>query len=393
VIGSLGAHPAVLVLSLFVLISWIFSLATTIANLLYLPRLRAVAPFDGPLVSVLIPARNEERTIERTVRAFLAQDYPHFEVIVVDDRSTDRTAEVLAAIGDPRFTLVHGADKPEGWLGKPWALHQASRTARGELLLFADADVIYAPGALTAAVARLQSGGAAMIALFPHFEMRGIWEHAAMPQLPISGLTVLPTFLGDRRQIPFLAIGGGPGMLMHRADYDAIGGHEALRAAVVDDVGLARRMRMSGRRTAMLLADDFVSLRMYHGLREIVDGFTKNMFAVFQRNYVTMAGAVAFLIVVNFLPYVRAAAGDPFAIAAVIAILLSRVILFRALRYPLWSALLLHPLSTAVWCWIGLRSVWLTGVRRELHWRGRKYDASSTGEVVASARRKRSSND
>src|ERR1041385_5172030 len=131
------------------------ALARTILNLNVVRTLQSARGGleNPPHVSILVPARNEERIIERTVRAFLAQDYPHFEVIVVDDRSTDATPQILASIDDPRLVVVRGEEMPPGWLGKPWALHQAAARARGELLMFVDADIVYAPGTIAAAVA------------------------------------------------------------------------------------------------------------------------------------------------------------------------------------------------------------------------------------------------
>src|SRR5205807_3000115 len=157
--------------------------------------------------------------------------------------STDGTGEILHAIGDPRLVAVDGEEPPPGWLGKPWALHEGSLRARGELLLFVDADVIYAPEALQAVVAYQQRSDARVVALLPHFEMHGFWENAAMPQLALTALTFLPLWLSNRTRIGALAIGGGPGNLVARADYDAVGGHEALRDSVVDDVALARLVR------------------------------------------------------------------------------------------------------------------------------------------------------
>jgi len=355
------------------------ALARTIFNLRLLPKLTAgQAPSPVPRVSVIVPARNEERVIERTVRALLAQDYPALEVIIVDDRSTDMTPQLLESIHDSRLIVVHGDEKPAGWLGKPWALHQGSLRATGELLLFVDADVIYEQGAITAAVAHLQRRNAAMISLLPRFEMRGFWENAAMPQLAMTLFTYIPTWLGDRRQIGALAVGGGPGNLVYRREYDEAGGHVALRDAVVDDVSLARRLRKNGRRTETVRADDFVWLRMYHGAGEIIDGFTKNAFSVFGRNYVVAFATLAGTVIVHFLPYPFALFGNVYAIATVIVISLTRALLFRSLRYPMWSAILLHPFTTVIWFWIFLRSTWLTGVRRQLHWRGRTYDAAET---------------
>ncbi|MBV8519133.1 MAG: glycosyltransferase [Acidobacteria bacterium] len=365
-------------LATVVLILWLLALGRTILNLLFVPRLRAASPARTPLVSVIVPARDEERAIGRSVRALLAQTYPALEVIVVNDRSVDDTSAILAAIDDPRLVVVKGEDPPTSWLGKPWALHQGSLRARGELLLFVDADVLYEEGAVSAAVAQIESRGAALLALFPRFVMRGAWEHIAMPNLPLTAFVVLPLWLANRTRIRTLAIGGGPGNLIRRADYDAAGGHEALRDAVVDDIALARLVRRAGRRTEIVRADDFVSVRMYHGLREIVGGFTKNFFATLSRNYVAAALSAVLLPLMWIAPYAGAFAGNRIWLAALIAMTLVRVVLFAALGYSIASALFGAIPMALVWLWILVRSTWKTGIRRQLDWRGRTYDASRT---------------
>lgn len=363
-------------LSTLVLLSWVLTLGRTLLNLRLLTRLRAGAPRQGPFLSVVIPARDEERAIEGTVRALLAQTYEALEVIVVNDRSTDRTGAILSSIGDDRLHVVEGIEPPAGWLGKPWALAQGSRRAKGELLLFVDADIHYEPEAVAAAVAHQQRCGVSMVVLLPHFELRGFWENAAMPHLPMTVFSYLPIWLANRTTIGFLSIGGGPGNLVRRADYDAAGGHDALRDAVVDDVGLARLLRRAGRRTEVVLANDLVSLRMYHGLREVVEGFTKNLFAALGRSYVAAAAGMILMLVFNLLPYALLFVPPvrTIAVATVVLISLVRVVLFGTLRYRLDNAVFLHPVMIVVWAWIFLRSVWFTGMRRKLHWRGRTYD-------------------
>ncbi len=369
-------------LTLLILAAWLIALGRTILNLALVPRLRARAVPAGemPLVSVIVPARDEEQAIERTVRAFLAQTWPSLELIVVNDRSTDSTGAILARLSleDSRLIVINNEEPPPGWLGKPWALHQGSLHARGELLLFVDADVIYEPDAVTAAVLHLQERNVPMLSLFPRFVMRGFWEHIAMPNLPFFAFTVLPLWLSNRSRVRVLAIGGGTGNLIHRADYDAVGGHEALRDAVVDDVGLARLVRRGGRPTQVARADDLVSVRMYNGLGEIVRGFTKNAFAVAGRSYVTMAVFLALGFVLHILPFALALTGDLISIASVIVLTLTRVILYAALGYRIDNALFGHLPMLAVWFVIMLRSTWYTGIRRQLLWRGRTYDARHT---------------
>ncbi|HEX6101124.1 MAG TPA: glycosyltransferase [Thermoanaerobaculia bacterium] len=333
-------------------------------------------PRRFPRVSVIIPARDEERAIERTVRAFLAQTYPELEIIVVNDRSVDRTGEILRQF--ERIVVVDNEEPPPGWLGKPWALHQGSRRATGELLLFVDADVLYEPDAIAAAVARLEDCDAALLSLFPHMEMHGFWEHVVMPNLAVFAFSFLPLWLANRTRMPVLAVGGGPGNLVRRADYEAMGGHESLKDAVVDDVALARLMRRGRRRTEAVRAERRVSVRMYHGLGEIVRGFTKNAFAVFGYNYFVAALFFLLAVVFHLLPFALAVTGNWVAIAAVAFIVLTRVALFTAIGYRLDNAVLGHPLMIGTWCWILIRSVWFTGIRRQLHWRGRTYDAGNT---------------
>lgn len=357
---------------------WSFILLNTLLNLLFVRRIRPRAPVREPFVSIVVPARNEERAIEATVRAFLAQSYRAFEVIVVDDRSTDSTAAILERLADPKLEVVRGEEPPAGWLGKPWALHQGAARARGELLLFVDADIRYAPDALQAAVAEIERSGASMLSLFPHLEMHGVWELSILPNLTMTGFTALPLWIGDRAGVTLFAIGGGTGNLIRRAAYDAIGGHEALRAAIVDDIALARDIRRSGRRTELVRADDLISVRMYHGLHEAIRGFTKNAFTTINRSYAMLAVAVAGLLLFNVLPYGFALMGIGPAIVAVALLTLTRIIVFGAVRYPLWGALLLHPLQSILWMFILIRSAWVTGVRGQVAWRGRTYDAAQT---------------
>lgn len=370
---------------------WLLALGRTVVNLFALHRLGngtnrthetdATSHASHPFLSIIIPARDEARSIERSLRAFLAQDYPAYEVLLVNDRSTDGTGDIARSLGDSRLIVVDGEEPPPGWLGKPWALHQGSLRARGDLLLFVDADVHYAPGALSAAVTHMERDvrrRPALIALLPHMEMHGFWEHIAMPGLATFAYSVLPAWLSNRTRIAILAIGAGTGNLVRRDAYERAGGHESLKDAVVDDVGLARLIRRTGGATEAVRADRLVSVRMYHGGGEILRGFTKNAFPVMNRSYLS---GILFLLggaVFHLLPYALAFTGDPIALGTVGVITLTRVILFTSLRYRLDNALFGHPLMVAFWGAIMLRSMWKTGIRRELEWRGRTYDAKET---------------
>jgi len=348
---------------------------------------RAPAP-KSPLVSVVIPARDEERGIEDAARSHLAQTYENLEVIVVDDRSTDATPAILAKLtaADPRLAVVAGVEPPEGWLGKPHAQFEGASRAKGEILLFADADVRYAPEAVADAVAFLENERIDLIALFPFVEMHGFWENVLMPYLPVSYFFGPAFLLNSDRQRRFAA-GAGAGMFVRASAYRAAGGHEALRQSVIDDLHLATNVRRAGGRCRMVRADDRARIRMYRGFREIFDGFTKNMAYVFEGwagGFLALSTAFSFL--AWSLPAVvliarAAGAAVPSRDVGWAGLALGLAILGRAaialhLGQPVWPCLT-HPFMAAIWTAITARSLSWRFLRRELRWRGRTFPASS----------------
>jgi chlorobactene glucosyltransferase len=364
-------------------------------NLWLLPRLsregRAAAAARGDSwrrVSIVIPARNEERDVEAAVRGHLSQDHPDFEVIVVDDRSTDRTGEILRRLAseDPRLRVIAGKEPPPGWLGKPHALHLGAQAATGDLLLFVDADVRWVPGALRAAIAFFEREAADFLVVFPHLESRGFWENVLMPNLPCT-LYFGPAFLMNIDRVPSFAAGGGAGNLVRRSAYEAIGGHETLRASIVDDVNLAMTVKRAGYRHRGIRAEDSVAVRMYRGFREVFDGFTKNTAFVFQGGKTLLVLAIAIVasgLAALLPPMVLAAAAFGAAIpridvllagAATLLAIAMRVVVARAVGDPLWPAPT-HAFMAAIWTGIIARSLFRRFVLRRVVWRGRRYDAA-----------------
>ena len=352
------------------------------------PRLSRTGSAGGPFpkVSIVIPARNEERGVAAAVGSQLAQDYPDFEVIVVNDRSTDATCGILETLAraDPRLRVVAGSEPPPGWLGKPHALWLGARAASGELLLFADADVRYHPASLRESVRLLEEHNADFLGLLPRIEAEGFWENVLMPFL-MGAFYGGPGLFANRRWPRWIALGGGAGNLIRRSAYDAIGGHEALKSSVIDDVALALAAKRAGFRTCAARAEDRVSVRMYHGFREICAGFTKNIAYAYNgwlgvvMIFLTSAWFVLALVPPVFLLLalagVRAAPRDLVLAAAGTALpILARVVLAAAIGDPLWPAIT-HPIMAAVWAGIGFRSLYQRVVRRRLTWRGREFDA------------------
>jgi chlorobactene glucosyltransferase len=363
-----------------------------VVNLTALPRLSRVAARQPPSdpnaarVSIVIPARNEEAEIERAIRSHLAEDYPDFEVVVVDDCSSDRTSAILEGIEreDRRLKIVAGREPPSGWLGKPHALAQGAAAASGSVLLFADADVRYHPAALREAVTILEAERLDLVALLPRIEMRGFWENVLLSYMTIS-LYGSVGFLANLRGLRSLAVGAGAGMLLRRSAYDAVGGHSVLRRSVVDDVRLAMAVKQAGFGYLLVRAEDRVAVRIYRGFRGVWDGLEKNLAYGFSGP----AGLLLLLLTFFYLAISIA----PFAVLfaalfgasvpprelALAAFLATALVLLRSalaaiLRDPLWPALT-HPLMAAVWAGIITRSLHHRYIRKRLTWRGREYDA------------------
>jgi chlorobactene glucosyltransferase len=242
----------------------------------------AVAPDRAPLVSVIIPARNERRNIERCVRSVLATRYPLLEVIVVNDHSTDETGAIARTIArdDERLVVIDAPDLPDGWFGKQWACATGARVARGELLLFTDADTRHEPDLLPRAVNALRDRGASLLSIAGHQEMHSFWERIVQPQM----FALLSVRYGGTEHVSNArraedVIANGQFILVRRDAYDAVGGHAAVRDRVAEDMALGQELFRIGRRVVLMLALRQLSTHMYASLREVVDGWRKNIVA------------------------------------------------------------------------------------------------------------------
>lgn len=253
-----------------------------LVNLATAPRLHRIPPApDGPLVSVLIPARDEAENLRRLLPALARTEYGNLEVLVLDDGSRDETAAVVRghAAGDDRFRLVEGLEPPEGWTGKNWACHQLSHHARGQLVVFCDADVVPGPHAVGRTAALLFSGQTDVMTAFPRHEPGGWLEDALVPfvaQLPIAALLPLP--LVSRTSAASLAVGNGQWLAWRREAYDAIGRHARVRDEVLEDVALARIAKAAGLTLAPVVATRDLRVRMYRSAGEAWAGFAKNLY-------------------------------------------------------------------------------------------------------------------
>jgi chlorobactene glucosyltransferase len=234
-----------------------------------------------PSVAVLVPARNEERGIERCVRSLLAQEWEALRVIVLDDGSTDRTADILARLQqeDGRLTVLRGSPLPDGWLGKPWACAQlAEAAADAELLVFADADTWHAPGMVAAVAAAMERERLDLLSVVPRQELGGAWERWTVPLIPWALMTHLSPAAAQRFGLAFAAGAVGQVLAFRREAYGRLGGHAAVRSAAAEDVAFARLATRAGLRWRVASGREVSACRMYRGRSEALAGLEKNLF-------------------------------------------------------------------------------------------------------------------
>lgn len=376
---------------LLLTLPWLLLLAF-VALRVRLPReLPESAPRDdgaAPLVSVVVPARNEAVNIGSCVTSLCSSRYPRFEVLVVDDCSDDGTGEIARGVASgaaERIVVMDGLALPDGWLGKPWACAQGARAARGELILFTDADTVHAPDLLERAVSALEADEADVVTVAGRQLMESFWERLVQPQV---FLTMLLRFFDLERAIRRgrwrSAVANGQFLLFRREAYDALGGHEAVRGEVVEDLALAQLIVRRGRRLRVYTAESALATRMYRSLRHLVDGWSKNLLvgarqtlAPWLRPLVAPSAAATALGLWMAPPVALATslsgAGGPgllvwSATATVVSVVFWMTFTHRMgapARYGL-----LYPLGAVVGLLILLRA-WVWG--RRVKWKGRAY--------------------
>lgn len=232
-----------------------------------------------PLISVIIPARDEQRNIQRCILALIAQTYPNFEIIVVDDHSTDATALILAELtgASSRLRVIHGTDLPAGWAGKPHALVQGAATARGEWLCFMDADTFAEPGLLSSTYRVATQSHADMFSILTEQELGSFWERVILP-LVFLGLSF--GFPAGRVNDPSKpdAIANGQFILIKRSVYESVGGHMAVKERIDEDKAIAVVVKRAGYRLVVADGRKAATTRMYTSLAEMWEGWTKNIY-------------------------------------------------------------------------------------------------------------------
>jgi len=367
-----------------------------------------------PSVSILVPVRNEERNIRRLLESLLRQDYPDYEIVVVDDGSTDRTWSIVSELAErhPRLRAYQSQELPPEWTGKNWACHQLSCLAKGEFLLFTDADTVHGSRALKKAVASARSHGTDLLSAIPALEAKTWSEKLYMPIVAWAFISLIPFFwmnrrgrdeqlepeqkeaeggrekedgrkrrqkksggLAVKRSLPAVL---GPFLLIPRRVYQECGGHQAIKNNLVDDISLARRVIRYGGNTTLLDGSQFLRIRFYTCFRDLWAGFSKNSYeAVRGTPLKVVAASVAccLLFIHPYLALIDALFRSQLAslpLLQVATITLTRLILAERFRTSRgWT--LLHPLSVLLALLILINSCRLSILRKKIAWKERWY--------------------
>jgi chlorobactene glucosyltransferase len=340
-------------------------------------------------VSIIVPARDEARNIETVLTSLAATRGVAFEIVVVDDRSEDGTGDLARSVPPGRarrVVVLEGDPLADGWLGKPWACHQGAREARGQVLLFTDADTVHGPELLARALAALAEDDADAVTVVGRQLLGSFWERLVQPHVFLSMLLRYPR---QARPLPPErwrdALANGQYILVRRDAYDAVGGHGAVRGEVVEDLRLAQTLVRAGRRLSMRRAEDALATRMYRSLAELVEGWTKNLLLGGRATlppgvlrdvmppFVILWGFVAWLL--PPLTLIARAGGlvgpevGQWALLAGGASVGYWTVVYVRFGVPLFYGPL-YPLGAAVLLWIMVRA-WVRGPR--VRWKGREY--------------------
>jgi glycosyltransferase involved in cell wall biosynthesis len=337
-------------------------------------------PQGTPRVSIIVPARNEEEEIEPALTRLLALDYDNYEVIAVDDRSTDRTGEIMDRIAaSPEahgcLKVIHIDSLPTGWLGKTHAMWTAGKEATGDWLLFTDADVLFKPDALRRAMVYAESEPADHVVLFPRMIMKRPGEKmmiAFFQTLFVFGHRPWKVAEPDTKD----HMGVGAFNLVRRRVYEAIGTYQALRMEVLDDMKLGKVVKTAGYAQRNVFGEDLISIRWAKGALGVVRNLTKNFFAIMSFQWPRALLSCLALAFLNLMPFLgvwlaHGWARLPYAVALLSMFLIYLGMSWKSAVPPYYF--FLHPISTMLFMYTMLRSMLLTLWRGGVVWRGTKY--------------------
>jgi cellulose synthase/poly-beta-1,6-N-acetylglucosamine synthase-like glycosyltransferase len=353
-------------LSLSVVIN-AFLLSMAIFNSITIVRPRAQGS-QNLSFSILVPCRNEAENVSELVSTLGALDHPRYEVIFIDDNSTDGTGELLrqAITNRPYMKVISAAPLSDGWMGKPWALSQGLSHATHDYIVTVDADVRLAPDALSAMDSVLQRTGSDFLSPYPSQSAVTMSERLVQPLLQWTWMTTVPLRLAMQSSRTSLAVANGQFLIVKKSALISVGGFAAIQSSVLDDIDLARVLIHGGFRGGVCDGSAIASTRMYTSFREIRAGYGKSMSTGFGGIFGSLA-LVLVMAVSGILPFIGSIAGSPIATASLLMVIASRIISAISSRSLLIDALL-HPISALFFIYLLIYS---NLFHSKITWKGR----------------------
>ena len=330
-----------------------------------------------PSVSIVIPARNEERNLQHALQSVLALEYPGLEIMVVNDRSTDGTGRILAhmAKGDPRLTVLTSESLPPGWLGKPYVLHTGAQRAQGECILFTDADIVFHPLALRNAMHHLQTHELDHVTVMPEVTMPGLFLKIFSATFGILLFMIFqPWKARNPRSRQYMGIGAFN--VIRTSAYRALGGHQAIALRPDDDLKFGKLVKHGGYRQDVMNGKGMVAVEWYRSVPELIDGLMKNMFAGMDYRVSLVIVATVVSLLLHLWPWIGMCVADGWPRAGYAATVVMMVGSFGFTMAP-WGVRYRHglllPLTIGLLIYIQCRAMVLTLWRGGIVWRGRFY--------------------
>jgi chlorobactene glucosyltransferase len=345
----------------------------------------------NPLISILIPARNEEEDIKRCLISLTKQDYSNIEILVLDDNSNDNTAKIVTELSkkDRRIKLYSGGLLKKGWLGKSYACYQLSKYAKGDYFVFTDADSLHFPNSISGAVACLLRYNLDALSVFPKQIMVTMHERMMAPFGHYIILCLMPLYLIRKAKSALFCTAIGQFMLFKKEVYKKIGGHRSIKGEMLEDIKISKRVKRSGYKFMIFDGRSNVYCRMYRNFRGMVKGYSKVLFAVFDYKIYMISVAIILISAIFLFPFLMIPLGILFdwplvlmevIILQVVIILITKIIL--SLRFKCKAIdIIFHPVAMVYLISIAINSVFSARVGMGIYWKGRIYDVRKENEL------------
>ncbi|MFN4151971.1 MAG: glycosyltransferase, partial [Candidatus Sericytochromatia bacterium] len=271
---------------IYIIIIFIFIQAFVVTINFFTPRITNNKISHNDLVSILIPARNEEKNISNLLNSIINQDYSNYEIIVLDDHSEDNTYKIVEAYcyKDSRFKIIKGKDLPEKWKGKNWACHQLSKESKGDYLLYLDADTQIKSGLINSCLNQMKENNFDLLSIFPKQITISIAEKLTVPIINYILLSLLPLILVEKLKLTSLSAANGQFMLFKSSSYKLNNWHEAVKESIVDDIDIMKAVKSSKLKGSVKLSNALVECRMYDNFDSVKEGMSKNIILIFGNN-------------------------------------------------------------------------------------------------------------